>query len=283
MNVYRSEDFFQNNDLVYISPILQTAGEDSHMHEFLELVYIYAGSGTHSIDGQAFRVAKGDLIFINLGQTHAVCSEGMQYVNCLLHPDFLSGALTDPGDRETLFSLALLDEFDKAFDHSRCVARFRGEELLEIQTLFGYMLREAEQKKTGYRTVLSGYMRVVLSKLVRALEQAGGSAANLLDTEIVQYVNAHCFGQLSLGQLAEKYFYNPNYLSTKFREVTGKSLSAYIRMRRMTEAERLLTETELSVEQICGAVGYREKGHFYAAFKRHTGMTPNQYRNAKLQ
>ena len=283
MNIYRSDDFFRDSDMVYISPVNQsTAMEEPHMHEFLELVYIYGGAGCHSIDGQVFQVTKGDLIFINLGQTHAILSGGMQCINCLLRPEFLSETLVNPRDSEVLFSLALFDGFDREFDHSRCVVRFQGEDLLELHSLFGYMVREAAARQKGYQFVLSGYMRVVLSKMVRALDQDSRAVtAGRLNMEIIQYVNEHCFGQFSLRQLAEKYFYNPNYLSTKFREVSGKSLSSYIRERRMDEAVRLLTETSLSVEAVSNAVGYLEKGHFYAAFKRHTGMTPNQYRNAK--
>lgn len=281
MHVYRNKDYFCDTDMLYMSPI-KNAADKPHIHEFLEFVYIYSGSGYHSIDNQSVEVKRGDLIFINIGQTHAVLSDDMQYINCLLKPQFLNEIISNPDDMEALFSLSLFDGFDKEFEHSRCVVRFRGEESLELHNLFGYMLREWEDRQKGWQDILSGYLRVVISKMIRALKSSGLSVlSGAVNTEIINYVNENCFGQMSLSQLAERYFYNPNYLSTKFREISGMSLSTYIRERRMNEAVRLLTETSNSVESISAAVGYAEKSHFYSVFKKYIGMTPNQYRQEK--
>lgn len=285
MNIYRSDEFFEDGQLLYLSPVLSSVHEeDTHMHEFLELVYICSGSGEHSIDGQVFHVSRGDLLFINLGQTHAILSGGMQYINCLLKPAFISGALSDSDDWAAFFSLSLFDSYDQDFDHKRCVIRFQGEERLEVQSLFAFMMQEREKAETNHTFVLSAYMQIVLAKMLRALKKEQRSAdSHKLDMEIIDYVNQNCYGTLSLTTLAEKYFYNPAYLSTKFKEISGKSLSVYIRERRMQEAERLLADTGLSVEAIYTAVGYTEKGHFYSAFKKHTGMTPLQFRKQRQQ
>lgn len=280
MNIYRAEDYFREGEKVYVSPIGKMPDE-VHVHdEFLELVYIYRGHGVHSIDNQPVEVSEGDLIMIALGQSHAILSDGMEYINCLLKPEFLSEVLADAKNSEILFSLSLFDSFAPDFDHQRCVAHFSGEEREEVKNLFRYIRREVSLHHRGDQFVLSGYMRIILSKMLRAFGRSSQAfqPSDQLNREILQYVNENCFGQLSLKQLAERYFYNPNYFSTKFREFSGKSLSAYITERRMEEAARLLRETDQSVETIYGAVGYQEKGHFYAAFKKYIGMTPKQYR-----
>lgn len=280
MNLFKAADYFEEDSTIYLSPLLSYQGENApHMHEFLELVYIYNGSGTHSIDRQVFDVMAGDLLFINLGQTHAILSGTMQYINCLMKPEFIKETLVHPHDSAALFSLALFDEFDPAFDHTRCVFRFHGEDLSEVKALFRFMLRETSLRRDGYQLILSAYLRIIFSKMVRTMEDRKHSTASeRLNLEILQYVNEHCFGKLSLAQLAEKYFYNPAYLSSKFKEVSGKSLSVYIREKRMDEAARLLSETELSVETVSQQVGYAEKGHFYTSFKQYSGLTPLQYR-----
>ena len=172
MNIYRSKDFFENGQSLYLSPILcSTHQEAPHMHEFLELVYIYSGTGEHSIDGQVFRVSRGDLLFINLGQTHAILSGGMQYINCLLKPEFISSALNRSEAWAAFFSLSLFDSYDRDFDHKRCVIRFGAEEAEEIQNLFSFMIREREKKQTDYPFVLTHYMQIVITKMLRSLEK----------------------------------------------------------------------------------------------------------------
>ena len=283
MNIYRNNDYFEDGQLLYLSPILSsTHRENTHMHEFMEVVYIYSGSGEHSIDGQVFRVSRGDLLFINLGQTHTILSGKMQYINCLLRPEFISREWNQSDDWTAFFSLSLFDSNDQDFDHKRCAIQFHGEERLEVQSLFAFMERERENAKPNYHHILSSYMQIILGKMLRVLKKEQGCTENQkLNWEIINYVNKNCYGTLSLTKLAEKYFYNPTYLSTKFKEISGKNLSAYIREQRMKEAERLLVDTSLPIETIYTAVGYAEKGHFYSTFKKYTGMTPLQFRKLK--
>lgn len=283
MKIYRNKDYFEEGQTMYLSPIISSTHRvNTHMHEFLEIVYIYNGSGEHCIDGQVFHVSQGDALFINLGQTHTLLSGKMQYINCLLKPEFIRRGLHHSGDWTALFSLSLFDSYDQDFDHKRCVIRFDGEERLEVQSIFTFMEREQEHAAPNYRAILSNYMQVVLTKMLRVLKKEWGSTeSQKLNLEIMDYVNKNCYGALSLTKLAEKYFYNPAYLSAKFKEISGKNLSVYIREQRMKEAQRLLAETNVPVETIYPAVGYTEKGHFYSTFKKYTGMTPLQFRKWK--
>ena len=46
----------------------------------------------------------------------------------------------------------------------------------------------------------------------------------------------------------------------------------------MARAKRLLRETDLSVGDVCAAVGYANTGHFYHLFQEDAGMSPREYR-----
>ena len=45
------------------------------------------------------------------------------------------------------------------------------------------------------------------------------------------------------------------------------------------QAKKLLTETDMKVNEISKAVGYEHEKHFMKTFKSITGLTPSQYRN----
>lgn len=49
---------------------------------------------------------------------------------------------------------------------------------------------------------------------------------------------------------------------------------------RMERARALLSETGLSVTEVCRAVGYASLGSFSALFKRQVGLSPDEYRRA---
>jgi AraC-like DNA-binding protein len=52
----------------------------------------------------------------------------------------------------------------------------------------------------------------------------------------------------------------------------------YLLALRVKEAMRLLSETDLSIQDICRKIGYSTASHFIKIFKAYTGMTPTKYR-----
>ena len=63
-----------------------------------------------------------------------------------------------------------------------------------------------------------------------------------------------------------------------FKEQTGKSPGEYLRDMRMTVAGRRLLLSSESVSDIAYSVGYEDVNFFIRVFKKHFGVTPNQYR-----
>lgn len=74
--------------------------------------------------------------------------------------------------------------------------------------------------------------------------------------------------------LSEKCFYNPAYFGRMFRECYGMSFKDYIKKRRINEAVRLLTGTELPIDEISRKVGYTNRTDFYRVFAEQTSRTP---------
>ena len=75
-----------------------------------------------------------------------------------------------------------------------------------------------------------------------------------------------------------RYLINPTTLKTVFKQVYGNSLAAHMKEHRMEKAASLLRETELSVAEIAGQVGYESQSKFTAAFKEQFGKLPKEYR-----
>src|SRR5688572_29555492 len=71
---------------------------------------------------------------------------------------------------------------------------------------------------------------------------------------------------------------SPFHFSRMFHASTGKSPHAYVTARRMEEACRLLTTTDMALAQVATRVGYRTQAHFTGVFHRHVGVTPRTYR-----
>lgn len=84
---------------------------------------------------------------------------------------------------------------------------------------------------------------------------------------------------LSVIMIAEQVGLSVNYLRNVYKENTGESLSNYITSCKLKIIYDLLANTDTSIQEISDRLGFATKNYFFTFFKKHTGMTPNQYRN----
>ncbi|MBQ7333381.1 MAG: helix-turn-helix domain-containing protein [Clostridia bacterium] len=91
-------------------------------------------------------------------------------------------------------------------------------------------------------------------------------------------IDSDLTSQISLKTLAEKQNVSSGYLSSVFRKETGKTVTEYIRDRRMENAEYLLATTNLQIQTVALHSGILDLQYFSKLFKRHTGKTPKEYR-----
>lgn len=93
-----------------------------------------------------------------------------------------------------------------------------------------------------------------------------------------EYIAAHFAEEITLTDVADEIHLNPSYLSTLFKQVTGVSFKEYLNRIRIEEAQRLLTNTDYPIMHIAVSCGFSDQSYFTKVFKKHTGLTPKQYR-----
>lgn len=99
----------------------------------------------------------------------------------------------------------------------------------------------------------------------------------LLD-EYFQYGHVRQEGLPSVRYFAEKVFLSPNYFGDLIKKTTGKSPQEYIQNKIIDTAKEMLLGTEKSVSQIADELGFQYSQHLNRMFKKHVGMSPNEYR-----
>ncbi|AEI46219.1 response regulator transcription factor [Paenibacillus mucilaginosus] len=106
---------------------------------------------------------------------------------------------------------------------------------------------------------------------------AGGKLAPVVRA-LLGYVHREYAGAAQLTDFAQNHQINPNYLSNLFHQETGMTYSQYLTQHRLTEAKRLLRETQLKIYEVCEKVGYKDPAYFSRLFKTVEGQSPNDYR-----
>jgi len=97
--------------------------------------------------------------------------------------------------------------------------------------------------------------------------------------KIRHYIQSNLGGNLSLEQLSKIAGYNHSYLSRLYKEITGEGLSEYITNERLTAAKERLGTPDLQIQEVAESLGFESPTYFTRFFKKHTGMTPTEYRD----
>ncbi len=71
---------------------------------------------------------------------------------------------------------------------------------------------------------------------------------------------------------------SPRNFIRRFKVSAGRLPGAYIQMLRVSAARELLERGAASIRAVCSKAGYEDIAFFRSVFKRHTGMTPAEYR-----
>ena len=98
--------------------------------------------------------------------------------------------------------------------------------------------------------------------------------------DILDYVRANASAGLRVEDVAKHFGYNPKYLSHLFIKLGGMPLKQYILRFRMDNANLLLADTNLSIADIAQRIGYEDAHNFSRAYKKVTGVSPSDYRQA---
>jgi AraC-like DNA-binding protein len=83
---------------------------------------------------------------------------------------------------------------------------------------------------------------------------------------------------LDVEALARDAYMSPGHLSREFKQAYGESPYSYLMTRRIERAMALLRTGELSVTEVCFAVGCASLGTFSTRFTELVGMPPSAYR-----
>lgn len=94
----------------------------------------------------------------------------------------------------------------------------------------------------------------------------------------IRYIHQNLKKEITLEELAAMEFLGVSRYRELFKETTGMSPGMYITELRITKAQGLLTQCDISISDVAARVGYSDRLYFQRIFKKYTGMTPGEYR-----
>jgi YSIRK-targeted surface antigen transcriptional regulator len=105
-----------------------------------------------------------------------------------------------------------------------------------------------------------------------------GKRPGKLAVDVANYIQHHLSEPITAEDIAKDLYLSRPYLSRKFIQETGESLSDFILKEKTEEAKRLLRYSDKSLTAISNYLGFSSQSHFSRVFKKYASCTPGEYR-----
>lgn len=136
-------------------------------------------------------------------------------------------------------------------------------------------------EKTDTMEKLNDDMYETFNKLEMYIEDFRKQRSNsVLIFQVTEYIKQNYQNpDLSLNLVSDQFGMNPRYLSRIFKEELGDNFLNYLIKLRISHAKQLLSETDLTIQEISEQVGYIHAMSFIRSFKKINGYTPGVFRS----
>ena len=147
----------------------------------------------------------------------------------------------------------------------------------EIAEMLGKITpREIPGPEAGL--LYSGIANLVMARLLKMRESLCEGVAEqdrLSIARAVSYIENNLGGAIRQKDLLEA----ANMGSTKFKKVTGLTVTEFVSSERIELAKRLLTDHDMSIDEVAHRCGYARATSFSALFAKSVGMPPRKWRS----
>ncbi len=245
-----------------------------HYHDYIELLYSIEGEGSVWVNGEETPFCPGTLVIVNSRKAH-----GFTFVNdsryfCIkLMPNIL-------GENEQSFlnfkyvMPFVLDSEDQYVFLPEDIESSGIRELLEE------IMAEWQEKGCAYELVVRANILKIFSILFKHWNSTGKHVNAGLPQEMaraLQYTLAN-YKTVTEKEVADMCALSYNYFSYLFRRCVGKNFRDYLAAVKISEAEKLLLTTNMSVADIAEETGFSSVSYFISRFREQRGVTPARFR-----
>jgi AraC-like DNA-binding protein len=247
--------------------------QDTHRHDFFFILALLKGKGDHTIDFIPYKIMNHTIFFMRPGQVHQLnLKAGSTGYLIQFKKDFYltndknSGLLLRKASSKNI-QLPDVKTFNKLY------------------SILTEIFRESNTKNEKYSEVINASFSIFFIELVRYQQKIEqnmdkGSVLNQDRLEdFMELLDAHISKNKQPAIYAKMLNLTPYQLNTITKTALGKTSSDLINEQIILESKRYLLSTSNQVKEIAYHLGYEDTSYFIRFFKKHTGLSPEVFRN----
>jgi len=244
--------------------------QELHRHNFFYVLALKKGKGTHEIDFNPYEVADNVIFFMRPGQVHQLTMKaGSTGYMMAFKNDFYSPP--DKAGHQLLRKASSMNYYQSDNDGFK-----------RLNTPLANIFQEFSNRQEQYQEVIRANLHIFLIELIRQYNQASAGNTNMYTQERLEeflaLLETHIAGIKQASAYADMMHLSLYQLNTITKATMGKTCSEMINEQIILEAKRYLLATSGQVSQIADQLGYEDVSYFIRFFKKHTGYSPEVFR-----
>jgi len=271
------------------------SGTNAHTHDYMQIWYVKKGRLKHTVEGKSNILVKGTIFIIPPFAVHKVETvddledEDVNVIGCEFVTDFINESITYNLDgnsiNSSLFDFAYLEPFLVSTEDIKPGLLLTGNIQSKVEALLDDMLYEFTNEEKYYEINIKADLLKLLAIISREYEKRDiDKGLEVFDryrdaiNSTIKFIDENYNKDINLEDASRMAMMSPAYFSFVFKQITGKTFVEYKNNLKLVKAIDLMNDPNLSITDICYAVGFNDTAYFSKIFKKHTGISPSQYR-----
>lgn len=246
-----------------------------HFHDYYEVYYFISGDADYLVEGREFHLTPHSLILLSPYILHSV------KVNS--HADYIRYCIyfrpEDILPERRSFLLSCFPGNSKY--EKRQEVFFENTQKYGLETYFQNILHlnTLPAQQPHYYPIFLEALLSQIHFMSQALHPSNLSLATPSKiTDIISYLNSHLTEDITLDDLAARFFLNKYYINRAFKKATGTTIMNYLTYRRIILAKQYLLNGDTACEA-AEKVGFSDYSAFFRAYKKVLGHSPSTDKN----
>lgn len=255
--------------------------EFQHFHRFYEIHILLDKEANHLIEGNMFHLKNFDITLLSPGILHkSEYPDGPAVKRLII--DFCMPIAEH---------VSVQDDFQKVLSVFRSdtpVYRFEREVQEELaaflNNIFHTCKSDSDIKSLRLHSALIAFLTCLY-------QHKGENIYNNLSEDsltskiysITSYIHSHFADDLSLEELSRQFYISPYYLSHQFKLITGFTITNYIQMTRIRNAQQMLLSGDKKITEIAEQCGFNSFSQFNRVFHKVCGVSPSKFKESAHQ
>lgn len=253
----------------------------AHKHNYIELMYVYSGTMTTTIDDHNIHLKTGQLLLVNQAIEHSIAPSGENDIifNFIIKQEMLSFLSSVMGSEYKLNDFIFHSLYSSENIGDYLIFDLEKNDLVTsyVEAIITHLYEPTLNNKIELKLLMGLLMSELMNHPEAIQSYTKSTYDKVLMSTIYKYITLN-YNNASLSELGEMVHMKDYQLSKFIKKMTGTTFIQLLKDMRFKKATELMEYSSYSIERIINEVGYENESYFYKTFKKQYHMTPMAYK-----